>query len=236
MKRKFIVIGIVITVFLILTIVGIYCLKNKETSTISIDEDIIVETENDLLNVELDDDIEEVNIVEENIEQENTNINESSTENEEKAVNINTTKSSTSKSSTQNTNVSTSSVNTKTNNSTNETTKSSTETSNNEVTVKDETTTSNENTTEVKKEEDVVETPTRCTTNDNHGMGVGNSGQWFSSKEEAIAYYDNKIKYWGNLWETEQIDNETYYTNCPYGYEMWTCMYCSKWTINFYYR
>lgn len=80
------------------------------------------------------------------------------------------------------------------------------------------------------------ETPTRCTNNHNHGMDVGNSGQWFSTKNEAIAYYENKINYWGNLWETDQIDDATYYKNCPKGYEIWSCMYCSKWTINFYYR
>ena len=42
-------------------------------------------------------------------------------------------------------------------------------------------------------------------------MGVGNSGQWFSNKNDAIAYYNSKISYWGNLWETEQIDDSTYY-------------------------
>lgn len=79
-------------------------------------------------------------------------------------------------------------------------------------------------------------TPTRCTNNNNHGMDVGNSGQWFSTKNEAIAYYNNKVSYWGNLWETDQIDDATYYKNCPSGYEVWSCMYCEKWTINFYYR
>lgn len=91
--------------------------------------------------------------------------------------------------------------------------------------------------TETKKAETPKEeTPTRCTNNHNHGMDVGNSGQWFSTKNEAIAHYENKINYWGNLWETDQIDDATYYKNCPKGYEIWSCMYCSKWTINFYYR
>lgn len=96
--------------------------------------------------------------------------------------------------------------------------------------------------TETKKDETSKEdkpkneTPVRCTNNHNHGMDVGNSGQWFSSKNDAIAYYNNQIAHWGNLWETDQIDDATYYKNCPKGYEIWSCMYCSKWTINFYYR
>ncbi len=89
---------------------------------------------------------------------------------------------------------------------------------------------------EQKQEIIVNETPTRCTNNNNHSMGVGNSGQWFSNKNDAIAYYNSKISYWGNLWETEQIDDSTYYKNCPSGYEIWDCAYCSMWTINFYYR
>ena len=76
----------------------------------------------------------------------------------------------------------------------------------------------------------------RCTNNNNHGIDVGNSGRWYDSKSEAIAYYDSQTKYWGNKWENFEIDDDTYYKNCPSGYEVWTCMYCGKWTINFYYR
>jgi len=76
----------------------------------------------------------------------------------------------------------------------------------------------------------------RCTNNNNHGMDVGNSGKWYNSKGEAIAYYNQQIKYWGEKWENNEIDNDTYYKNCPSGYEVWDCMYCGKWTINFYYR
>ena len=82
-------------------------------------------------------------------------------------------------------------------------------------------------------EKPVVE---RCTNNNNHSMGVGNSNKWYSSKSQAISAYDEKVNYWSNLWETNQIDNDTYYKNCPYGYEVWDCMYCGKWTINYYYR
>ena len=76
----------------------------------------------------------------------------------------------------------------------------------------------------------------RCTNNNNHSMSIGNSGKWFNSKSEAIAYYNQKIAYWGETWENSQIDNDTYYKNCPSGYEVWDCMYCGKWTVNFYYR
>lgn len=78
--------------------------------------------------------------------------------------------------------------------------------------------------------------PTRCTNNDNHGMNVGNCGKWFSTKSEAIAYYNEKVSYWGGLWESYKIEDDEYYKNCPTGYEIWSCMYCSKWTINLYYR
>ena len=32
------------------------------------------------------------------------------------------------------------------------------------------------------------------------------------------------------------LEDDEYYKNCPTGYEIWSCMYCSKWTINLYYR
>ena len=76
----------------------------------------------------------------------------------------------------------------------------------------------------------------RCTNNNNHGIDIGNSKKWFNSKNEAVAYYNDQISYWGNQWENEMIDDATYYKNCPAGYEIWSCMYCGKWTINFYYR
>lgn len=70
----------------------------------------------------------------------------------------------------------------------------------------------------------------------NHGIGVGNSNKWFNSKREAINYYDEIQKTWGDKWERFEIDSATYDKNCPYGYEVWTCPFCGKWTINFYYR
>lgn len=94
-------------------------------------------------------------------------------------------------------------------------------------------TTSTENKEDTQKKQEVV----RCTNTNNHGMDVGNSGKWFSSKQEAIAYYDSKTEYWSN-WLKEDPKNrkEEYLKNCPSGYEVWDCMFCGKWTINFYYR
>ena len=70
----------------------------------------------------------------------------------------------------------------------------------------------------------------------NHVVGVGNSNKWFNSKQEAINYYDGIQKTWGDKWENFEIDSATYDKNCPYGYEVWSCPFCGKWTINFYYR
>ena len=63
-----------------------------------------------------------------------------------------------------------------------------------------------------------------------------NSNKWFNSKQEAINYYQGIIKTWGDKWEKFEIDDETYQKNCPYGYETWSCPFCEKWTINFYYN
>lgn len=79
-----------------------------------------------------------------------------------------------------------------------------------------------------------VETP-KCSGN-SHGVGTGNSGRWFNSETEAINYYKSIIKSWGDKWEKFEIDDETYNKNCPYGYEDWSCPFCGKWTINFYYN
>lgn len=78
----------------------------------------------------------------------------------------------------------------------------------------------------------------KCNGN-NHGIGAGNSGKWYETKEEAISNYTNLIEYWEEWWlnaapnDTEA--DETYYKNCPDGYEIWSCPYCGKWTINLYY-
>lgn len=93
---------------------------------------------------------------------------------------------------------------------------------------------SNDNTKkeEVEKEETVV----RCTTNHNHSIGVGNCGKWYASTSEGIAEYNSIILSWGTKWEIFEIDNDTYYANCPSGYQYISCMYCGKYTFDYYYR
>ena len=69
----------------------------------------------------------------------------------------------------------------------------------------------------------------------NHGISVGNSGKWFSTKDEAIATYKKEVKLWDNRWISNEISYDKYCANCPYGYECWSCPYCKKWTLNYYY-
>lgn len=89
-----------------------------------------------------------------------------------------------------------------------------------------------------KAEEKPVETSktTTCTTSNNHGTDVGNSNKWYNTKAEAVADYTAKVKYWSEKWGNYEIDTPTYEKNCPSGYEVWTCFYCNKWTINYYYK
>ena len=68
----------------------------------------------------------------------------------------------------------------------------------------------------------------------NHGMSTGNTGLWFETKDEAIATYKSEIKKWGDKWTNDEISDDEYYKNCPYGYEVWSCPYCNKWTLNYY--
>lgn len=97
-------------------------------------------------------------------------------------------------------------TNTKTNTQMNEqtNTKANTETNTQVNTKKEET-----------KQEVQQVTPVRCTNNNNHALEVGNSEKWFNSKDEAIAVYKEKRSYWGDLWTKYQIDDDTYYKNCP---------------------
>ncbi len=69
-----------------------------------------------------------------------------------------------------------------------------------------------------------------------HKVSAGNSGKWFNSYDEAVAYYDDLINGYSNQIHSGQITIEEYNKKCPYGYETWSCPYCNKWTLNFYYR
>ena len=102
-------------------------------------------------------------------------------------------------------------------------------------TVEKETTTVPEQPKE-EKQRDIKQSEKAKCSDTKHGVGVGNSNKWFSSKQDAINYYQGIIKTWGDKWEKFEINDETYQKNCPYGYETWSCPFCGKWTINFYYN
>jgi len=76
--------------------------------------------------------------------------------------------------------------------------------------------------------------PVRCTNNSNHSIATGNSGRWFASHNEAVAFYRARVTYWSRQWETGSIDTATYRVNVPNGFETWTCMFCGRWTLNFH--
>ena len=69
-----------------------------------------------------------------------------------------------------------------------------------------------------------------------HKVGIGNSNKWFNSQQDAVAEYKRLINYWGAKWESFEIDDNTYEKNCPSGYETYSCPYCGKWTINYYFN
>ena len=82
-----------------------------------------------------------------------------------------------------------------------------------------------------KKQETVIP---KCTET-NHLMETGNTGKWFDTKQQAVAFYEKEIKEWEEKWLKDEIDDDTYYKNCPDGYEYWSCPLCHKWTLNLYY-
>ena len=108
--------------------------------------------------------------------------------------------------------------------------------------VSKDTTTSNPSAPSTSSNNKPVEKPVekpvnkKCTTNNNHDIEIGNSGKWFDKKESAIKEYNSKTAYWGKKWENFEIDDDTYYANCPIGYEVISCPNCVKWTLDYHYR
>lgn len=227
MKKKIVIISI-ISVLLVVIGVTSYCVNRNKNSNIKVSEDSILV--NDLSSVETDNDEENTENI---IAEEEQSIDESDKELEEQIVEEETAIQPQTTQQVKSSSKTTNKVETKKAETKSEVVK---ETS----TTKEETPTKvdipSTTTVEPKQETKVVETPTRCTNNNNHGMNIGNSGKWFNSKQEAVNYYDSLIKTWGDKWENFEIDSDTYDKNCPYGYEVWTCPFCGKWTINFYYR
>lgn len=80
------------------------------------------------------------------------------------------------------------------------------------------------------------ETTIQKCTDSKHGVGIGNSNKWFNSYNEAVSYYDNLINDYSNKIHAGEITLEEYNKKCPYGYETWSCPYCGKWTLNYYFR
>ena len=96
-----------------------------------------------------------------------------------------------------------------------------------------ETKVNNSNTTE-KKEETNTNTNKNTNNTNNAPKCTHSNSNWYNSKAEAEAIYNAEIKKWGDKWTNYEIDNETYYKNCPSGYEVFSCPYCNKWTINLF--
>lgn len=91
-------------------------------------------------------------------------------------------------------------------------------------------------TKESKCNKDNIQKETHCTNNNNHSTSCGKTGIWVASKNEFKTYYENYCEKWNNKWVNDEISNEEYFKNCPYGYECWSCGYCGKWTGNYKYR
>lgn len=99
-----------------------------------------------------------------------------------------------------------------------------------------ETKENNSNTTEKKEEINNNKNQNKNANNTNNAPKCTHSNSnWYNSKAEAEAIYNAEIKKWGDKWTNYEIDNDTYYRNCPSGYEVFSCPYCNKWTINLYY-
>ena len=75
-----------------------------------------------------------------------------------------------------------------------------------------------EETKQVEEKKETTKQPevTRCTTNNNHSMDVGNSNKWFNSKSEAISYYNSLITELGHQLESGKLSRDEYNKKCPY--------------------
>lgn len=220
MKKKVIIISIIVCILIVLASIGVYIKIGKSENT-QATENSITEIEN--VNIEEPKEEKAVESIEpevENISQEKENIIEENNKNETINNNSSVNKEESTKVTSNNTTKITDNV------------KKEIDRKNTETSKEDVPSTNDKAMSETK----VEEKPIRCTTNNNHGMGVGNSNKWFNSKQETINYYQSIIKKWGDKWEKFEIDDETYQKNCPYGYEIWSCQFCGKWTINFYYN
>lgn len=226
MNKKVIIILIIIAL-IIASITGVLIIKSKSKNTNFSDEKIDkFEEKNIVENNEIQDDIS--NEITENLVQEEITAEETNQETEIKKVAIIETP--------KQEQVITTSSNTKQSNKTSNVETPKQETTKEQPKIQQVTQTETKVTeTKVEPIQETKPSVPQCT-DTKHGMDVGNSGKWFNSKQEAINYNDSIQKTWGNKWESFEIDDDTYDKNCPYRYDVWTCPFCGKWTINFYYR
>lgn len=238
MKKRILLIITILIIVILVSIGVIYFISHKnsnfskvehKSSISSIPENILDNTE--AINNETNNIVS--NEAENNIVADNTVVEENSSTPEEKKVEQATTEVTQTTTSTKSSNPSNNNSKTK------ETVKESKSTSTTTQTQKQTQSTPSQNSQQSKEETKTEPKVERCTNNNNHSMSVGNSSKWFNSKSEAIAFYNDRVTYWGNWWEhceASEENNKKYYENCPSGYEVWDCAYCGKWTINFYYR
>lgn len=92
--------------------------------------------------------------------------------------------------------------------------------------------------------EEKKETKT-ITCEEQHSRLQGNCSIWFSTKEQAVTYYDKLVsdkdkEIQEKMKNAKPEDRDKVYREetlkCPYGYEMISCPVCNKWTLNMYYR
>lgn len=69
-----------------------------------------------------------------------------------------------------------------------------------------------------------------------HCVVVGNSNKWFETQAEAIAEYNAELKKWSQKCKSGEITYEELVKQSPYGYEIWSCPKCNKYTLNYYYN
>ena len=186
MKKKILIISI-ISVLCIL-IIAVYFLNENRISKIQVSEDSTLKFENELSNIITDSDEKDIekssNIIEDKENIEEINVDDSKMQETEIAIQPNNTQVKSSSSKT------TSKVENNKSESKSELVKE-TGVSKEKATTKEEVPSTE---SKPKQETKEVEIPPKCNGN-NHGVGVGNSNKWFNSKQEAISYYDNLIKY-----------------------------------------
>lgn len=246
MKKKVFLTILILFILLICSMIGVWIFISPKDAAISLAQDNVINenTIDDSTNTISDEIQSETNNIITELETEveiKPEIERETSKQDDTVVEKTVSKTSSTSQTSTNKNTTSTSQNTKSNNAqstNNTTTKSTTSPSNVQKTQPTEQPASK--TVEKNTETPAITQPTRCTHNNNHGMDVGNCGKWFNTKNEAIAYYEEKINYWSDWWEKSDPNDTnadaTYYKNCPTGYEIWSCMYCSKWTINLYYR